>query len=491
MTPLRWLALLSCGFLALRLLAATQVGFGDAEALYVAYALHPRLVHQDHPGLVGAVAWLVGAGAPPTPLALHLLTSLAATAIPWAAALAARWLGAPRDRAPLAGLALLAAPQITIGLFALTPDLLLAPCWLLASGTWGRALILRAQGLSPLRWALLASALAGLAAASKVSGFLLLLAMALSLSTPSRDRPVPLSPVLAPLALGALLASPVLLGELMYGFSMLRHRLVSTQQQAGFSLRNAGALVGGQLAYLSPLVFLGALGTAGWLRKQTAVPPRWLWILTCTAGLPLATLCLWSRVAEPHWLAPALLPLALAAALPQAPDSPGPRLRRWALGLGAALSTLVFAWTLTDLAPRYLGPLYEGRYDLANDLKLWQKVAPRLQQLRLRARLEQGPEPLLLTPHWIVAAQATATGAPGLRASTLACLPGAADPPDDFCSWEPPSGWPSAPLLWVSDDRFELKPPPWLQERGAERVERVELVRGGRVVRVAELWWVR
>ena len=407
---------------------------------------------------------------------------MACTLVPWAGALGARWLGASRRDAPFAGLALLAAPEISVGLFALTPDLLLAPCWLLAAGAWGRALLRSDRGAPALSWALLAGLLAGLGASSKVSGFLLLLAMGLSLldpGSPARRRSAPLA---AGLALGALLASPVVAGELMYGFSMLQHRLVSTQRGAGLSPRNVGALVGGQLGYLSPLVLACGVALARWLRGQGGAG-RWLGWMTVASGVPLAALCLWSRVAEPHWLAPAWLGVALAAALPGALEVPGARLRRWALGSGVALALLVHGWTLTELAPRFLGGAYEGRYDLANDLLLWARLGPALEAERARVRAERGVEPVVVAPHWIIAAQAAATGGVGLRAATVACLAGSMEPPDDFCAWEPPSGWGDAPLLWVSDDRFELKPPPVLP--GIREERRVGLERGGRRVREA------
>lgn len=488
MAPARWLLLLSSTLLALRILAATRVGFGDAEALYVAYGLHPQPVYLDHPGLVGLVARALGGGGAPSPLRLHLATALAATLVPWVGVLAARCLGATARSAPLAGLALLAAPEITVGLFALTPDLLLAPLWLLAAGAWGRALRRHDEGARALSWFLLAGCCAGLAAAAKVSGFLLLGAMFLSIFDPHRPprRRAP-GPWIG-LVCGALLSAPVLWGEVAMGFPMLTHRLVSTQREAGFSLRNVGAFLGGQLGYLSPLVAAAALLLGRWLVRQgrgLGAGPRWLLALLLVSGPPLALLCLWSRVAEPHWAAPAWLALALAFALPEADAVVAPWLRRWALGSGVALSLLVHGWTLTELAPRHLGGAYEGRYDLANDLLLWAELAPRVAAARDQLRVAHGVEPVILAPHWIVAAQAAATGAGG-RVSTVACLAGSRGIPDDFCRWEPAAAWGSAPLLWVSDDRFPLDPPA-LEGRIRGPVEWIELQRGGRVVRRAAL----
>ncbi|MCS6901222.1 MAG: hypothetical protein RMJ98_10945 [Myxococcales bacterium] len=486
MAPLRWLLLLSFLLFGLRIFAATRLGFGDAEALYVVYGLHLRLVHLDHPGLIGLVALLLGVGAAPSALRLHFATALAATVVPWSGVLAARWLGAPPALAPLAGLALVAAPEITVGLFALTPDLLLAPLWLLALGAWGRGLS-QSEESKAWRWLSLGSLLAGLGALAKVSGVLLLAAMGASLLDLQCRSPRKALCLWGTLGPGVLACLPVLVAEVDGGFEMLTHRLVSTQREAGFSLRNAGALLGGQIGYLSPLVAVAATLLAYWLvrqGRQFAGVFRWLFLAFVVSGLPLGVLCLWSRVAEPHWLAPAWLPLSLLFSLPKVQGVVGARLSRWALGSGVVLSLLVHGWTLTDLAPRWLGNLYEGRYDLANDLLLWEGLSPKLASLRAQVAAEQRAEPVAVAPHWIVAAQARATGAVA-RASTVACLGFPGSIPDDFCRWEPPSQW-GAPLLWVSDDRFPLSPPS-LGSRLRVHQEEFELRRGGRVVRRARL----
>src|SRR5580692_10984811 len=123
------LAAASAALLAARLYAAGHVGFGDAEALYASYALHPQPAYLDHPGLVGAVARLVGLGSSPSPLAAHVVTSLLATAFRWLVALACRAAGATWPRSLVAALVVAVTPEIAIGLFALTPDLLLALAW--------------------------------------------------------------------------------------------------------------------------------------------------------------------------------------------------------------------------------------------------------------------------------------------------------------------------------------------------------------------------
>src|SRR5579883_2160722 len=88
------LAVTSAALLAVRLWASARVGFGDAEALYAAYAVHPQPAYLDHPGLVGVVARAIGGGTAPRPTPAHVVTSALATCLPWAMALACRACGA-------------------------------------------------------------------------------------------------------------------------------------------------------------------------------------------------------------------------------------------------------------------------------------------------------------------------------------------------------------------------------------------------------------
>src|SRR4029077_10116481 len=115
--------------LAVRLVAAARVGFGDSEALYAAYALHPQPAYLDHPGLIGVFARTVGGGTAPNAERAHLVTSLLAGLVPWGMALACRAAGASWGRSFGSAVVFALVPEIAIGLFAMTPDLLLALCW--------------------------------------------------------------------------------------------------------------------------------------------------------------------------------------------------------------------------------------------------------------------------------------------------------------------------------------------------------------------------
>src|SRR5580704_4561539 len=85
--------------LLVRLFAAQRVGFGDSEALYAAYALHPQPAYLDHPGLIGLFARAIGGGTAPSPERAHWVTTALAAAVPWEMALACRACGATWPRA--------------------------------------------------------------------------------------------------------------------------------------------------------------------------------------------------------------------------------------------------------------------------------------------------------------------------------------------------------------------------------------------------------
>ncbi len=121
------LGLVSLVLFVVRVYATAHVGFGDSEALYACYALHPQPAYLDHPGLVGTVARLVGGGTAPSPLAAHVVTSLAATAFPWVMVLACRAASAPWRRAMAAGIVVSLVPEIALGLFALVRRTCCAP----------------------------------------------------------------------------------------------------------------------------------------------------------------------------------------------------------------------------------------------------------------------------------------------------------------------------------------------------------------------------
>jgi len=487
--PLLWwlearaaLVAASAVLLAARIFAATHVGFGDSEALYASYALHPAPAYLDHPGLVGSVARLLGGGTAPDPVHAHVATALLATAFPWLVVLACRACGAQRERAYAGGLVAALAPEIAVGLFALTPDLLLALAWtgVLALGATGLA-SRPGSGRATAAFAA-AGVLAGIAATSKVTGLALFVVLgAAYASRPARAHARSAAPWGGLLA-GALVLVPVVAFEARSGWPMLRHRLVDTQADAGLSLRNAGALLGGQLAYLSPLVAVLAVLAVrqAWRDRGDAIGAMLLASFVVPAAA-LVPFCLWSRVAEPHWMAPAFLGLVPAAT--RAAEGPvqvaSRRLVAWSCGTAAAMVAAVHAWVLVpgaaSLAP---AASYDARLDISNELRGWpEAVAAVRQEAQAAAPIVDPPGNLAVVgPHWVICAQ--------LEAALRGALPVGCDTPvrDDFDTWLPRPVWQQADvILWVADERFA---DPALADYRAARTRRVRILRAGRTARV-------
>jgi hypothetical protein len=475
------LGLVSLLLLLVRLYATAHVGFGDAEALYACYALHPQPAYLDHPGLIGNVARVIGGGTAPSPMAAHVLTSLAATAFPWVAALACRASGAGWGRALAAGVVVALVPEIAVGLFALTPDLLCAFAWTLCLAAAATAQ--RARPSSARATAAFAAAglLAGVAAASKVTGLALIAALAAAYAArPARAHARTVAPWAGLLA-GLVVVAPVALFEAHSGWPMLRHRLVDTQAGAALSLRNVGALLGGQLVYLSPLVaWLAVLAFREVWRERGDAVGRLLLASTLVPLAALLPLCVWSRVAEPHWIAPALLALVPAAA--RAPHQPARRLVVASCALGALIVVAVHTWALVPSAIRLAPASYDPRLDLTNELYGWPQVAS---VARDEALAEWTPgtdrgDVAIVGPHWVVCAQ--------LEASLRGAVPVGCDTDirDDFDDWYPRSRWHDADtIVWVTDRRFG--PPPELPSHVKLRSREVTVQRAGREVRVFEI----
>ena len=395
-------------------------------------------------------------------------------------AAACRACGASPRRSAASALVFALVPEIAVGLFALTPDLLLAPAWIgaIACAATG----LRSKPGSARATLALAGAglLAGTAAAAKVSGALLLVALgAAYLAPPARSHARTLAPW-AGLGAGAVVIAPIVAFESRAGWPMIVHRLVDTQRRSGVSLRNLGVFAGGQLLYLSPVVAaLVVLGIReAWTRRKDSDPVGpLLWAAFAVPFVPLAALCVWSRVAEPHWIAPALLSLVPALA-----RSAHPVGRRWIVaagGLAGATTLAVYAWVLWPALASFVPATSDPRADIANELFGWPDV---VREVRRQAGAEWTPattrgDVVVVGPHWVVCGQ--------LEAALRGELPVGCDSPvrDDFDGWWPRARWAAADsIVWVTDARFG--PPPGLSDYAVARSTKVRVFRGGRVVRI-------
>jgi hypothetical protein len=414
---------------------------------------------------------------------VHLFTALLATLLPWLGVLTARAFGAERRAALNVYFALALLPELAIGMFALTPDVPLAFVWLGTLAAAAIAFTAPASSLGTLLAFVATGAGAALACLSKASGVLLALGIFVCALRPSGwSRWRTLGPWAALLVFG-LVAEPLVRWEIEQDFPMLRHRLIGLPGEAGPSLATAARLLTGQLLYVTPPFLVGAVMLARDLyrRRRRSGSERVLQLTVAFAFFPLVLLCLYSPVAEPHWLGPAYLGLAIFLGNSQA-------VRRW-LGLCAAVVGLVmvllgWAWVRTDL-PIQVGDAlggYEPRLDPSNDLYAWNTGAPMLLEAVEQAQKRTGRTPTVVGPHWVVCAQAEV--ALGGR------VPVGCDTPveDDYDRWLPRVRWrEAATVLFVSDSRFETDAPFSLAEHELVSRREVEVRRGGRLVRTISL----
>jgi len=483
---------LSVVALAVRFHAARTLGFGDSEALYASYALFPQPAYLDHPGLIGSVARWLGDGLAPSPLAAHTWTAVSATLAPWAVVLACRILRTDIRGSLAAGLAVAVAPEISVGLFGMTPDLPLFFAWLATLALFGRALLSRPGSTTAALLFVAAGLALGVACASKVSGVTLGLALLFTLRAPAaRPHARTIWPWVT-LALAAVVFAPVVLYEARTGWPMVRHRLVETQHDAGVSLRNAAAVVLGQVAYVSPVLCVCGVALARELfatRERDALRA----LLSAATVVPLVVLgplCLWSRVAEPHWLAPVWIPLPLYfahratdAAIPARPWAPlGGRMRTLGVVVGLLASMLVYAWvldgTLASFVPR---GAYDARLDIANELYGWREATADVRAAVTAARFptSEDEDVVVVGPIWMVCAQ--------LRASLPVSVPVGCLGPQaaDFASWNPMRTWSRAEIVvLVHDNRAPHDAATLFPDRVLLESHTRTITRGGRIARV-------
>jgi len=459
----------------LRTYVAMVTAYGDAEALYASYAIFPQPAYLDHPGLIGLIARVIGQGSAPDPRDAHLVTTALATLLPWIGFAAARAAGASVVGGCFTLLVLALVPELAIGLYALSPDLPLALLWLGALGLAALATRATPKSFRALWTTLAVGAVVGLASLAKASGVLLGMALLVhSLTASQRARWRTVGPWAA-VAVAVVLVAPVVVWEAREGYPMLHHRFVS-QADPTRALINLGVVLAGQLAYVTPPFLVGA-----WLvwrdlwrsRREDPVSAMLAWA-TVVPALPLLLLCMWSAKAEPHWVAPAFLPLAVHVG--RSGSLIGRKLARSSLITGAAVTLLAFTWVVTPLPVWLLGRY--ATHDVSQDLYAWGPGRDLLLEAVQRSVLETHRMPVVVGPHWVVCAQAQALVA---RKIPVGCN---SPRQDDFDRWLPRRQWLNAPVvLYVQDDRFPVAAANELPDRYVSAISRTNVQRGGRVVR--------
>jgi hypothetical protein len=483
------MGLISIFLTGARLVAGKTVGFGDSEALYASYALFPQPAYLDHPGLVGLVARAVGDGLAPTPANAHAITATISMFTPWIGYAAARALGSTRRGSALAGIALTVAPEMAVGLFALTPDTLLAPLWLATLAVAFAAFRAPAKSLRAGAAFLAAGFLAGVATTAKVSGIVLLITLALTYIRSARSDSHPDARAHARtqwpwlgLAVGMIPLVPIITFERAHGWAMFRHRLVD-MQAGGPRLSTIGAVLGGQLLYVSPIFLALAimLGRTLYKKRNDSIGVSLLaWNMLVSLAV-LVPVSLASAQAEPHWLAPIFLPIALYVSTIETPI----RFGRAGAILAAAMSAFVYAWVLVPDVTKLWPKSIDQKSDITTELFGWPTTITAVQETVEGARVPLDPNDVVVVgPHWTVCGQLRA-GLP--KEVEVGCLTPIRD---DFDDWLPRDNWKKrGTVVLVATDQHPVDDPAQLlPDFNVDSDSRVSMFRGGKPVRTFHIF---
>lgn len=390
--PRTVLAILGASLL-LRLALAAGLGPGFDEAYYFAYSLHPSLSYFDHPPVVGFLAgffpYLTGVASPFT---IRLGAVLLFTGTGLLLYFLAR--DSHDARSATAACALFnATPLFLLGIgIMILPDAGLAFFWTAALLLLWR--VLMAERARAIDW-IAAGACAGLAMLSKYHGVLLVLSTGLYLLLYRRDMLRTAGPYAFALT-AALVFSPVLVWN-------VQHDFVSFAFQGGraagarFSLPRFAQALGGQAAYLTPMLFVPLVWVA-WrsvrlgIFGSSARQRFWFLFGTLPVGLFLAVSFVKSIL--PHWTLPGYIALTVPlAALIGAHFHR--RWVRWLVGASVALEVLLLtvAYLQVQHGILHLEKWAERgwirRRDVVKDATLdvhgWEQVAGRLDEHGLSA----------------------------------------------------------------------------------------------------------
>ncbi len=429
------------------LIASLFANLGDAESLYYCYGKHPSLSYLDHPPLIGWLIHVSTATFGDTVFSVRIVSALAtALSVLFTYILAKEVYD--RRAGLFAAILLGTAPVFSVGMVAATPDTPLAVLWPLY--TWQLYLAGKDDGkglVSTLGRPLLLGALLGLSFLAKYTGAVLVLTTLILVATKPYRGWLKRPGFYLGIAAAAALASPVFIWNLTHDFAGVSHRLVWTQTEAGFSFRNLGALIGGQLLYMGPLA-LGLMGFAAvhiFKKRKKNLGSMVLLAASAPALVLTYLLALWSRVAEPHWPAVAYIPLFVAAGGLATQSERAAKFAKASAIFGVIALAALHVAVLTPLLPAVTPEdAYERKYDLGNELRGWPEVAAVIRESN------DGKTPVVAAFYTQCAQLAFALSAPD-------------DPPvrcvspevNDFDIWHPDFSAASSDVMFVTDNRFD------------------------------------
>jgi len=385
------------GLLFLRLAIAAAVPLVPDEAYYWEWSRRLAGGYFDHPPVI---AWLIAGGTAllgDTPLGVRLLPNVAGTLATAALAWTADALAGPRA-ARAAIIAFAAMPLVAVGMILATPDapLLMGIAWTLLAVV--RALGAPVESSAATRWWLAAGLAIGVAMASKFTGILVPMGLALTClwHAPLRARLREPGPYLA-VAVASLVMLPVLHWN-------AAHEWIAFRFQLGHGL-GAGAresllarelnLLGGQAGLVTPVLLVllvhAVLGPWRAARDGTSEggPDPRLMALAGVAGFALVFFALSAtrKRVEANWPAIAWAPAIILFAVRHA-ARPTPWARR-AVGLAAVISAVALVHVVHPLVR------LPGGRDPVNQAHGWDGLATAVDSARRTVTASTGTAPLV------------------------------------------------------------------------------------------------
>ena len=334
-----------------RALLAALVPLAPDESYYWEWSRHLAAGYLDHPFGIAVLVRVGTALFGATPLGVRAGSVLAGAAASLVVVRLAGTLGGARAMRRAAWI-IACMPLAQVGLALATPDAPLLLCWSLALAALAAALTPRAARAIATRGWLLAGAALGLAMDAKYTAILLVPGVAVALLVhPALRRTLAAPAPYAALAVALLAFSPNLVWNATHGWATVGYGLArGLDAHRGSALVHEAALFGGQLALVSPVMFV-MLALAAWraARRRTDPVRTMLGIVAVVTWLAFVVSALRSAV-EPNWQAPAYLSaIALAAAY-----DGGARWRRAlraGVVLGGVLTVAISAQALVPFLP--------------------------------------------------------------------------------------------------------------------------------------------
>lgn len=439
-------------FTTIHLIDSYLIDLGDAEALYWNYSQHLSGGYMDHPPLIGWIIKIVTYFFGNEPFWVRLPSNISFIISAIICYNLSKQIHDSNQAGFYSLLILCGIPLTGSASIAAGPEAISIALWFI--GLWigykvfntykNSSIKSRLNLIDKIFWPFVTGLILGFTFLAKYTGSLLILSFfVLSVQKEYRWIYKTVIPYITGLTI-LIVISPVIYWNIQHDFASILHRFSWTQHDSGFSFRNAGALIGGQLLYFSPILVIILL----WSLKKSINNFFFLY----TSFIPLVVLyilMLWSRVAEPHWSLPGYCSLMIVTSgyIINGSD----KLKKWfknGLILGFLFSVLLHLLTLTPLLI-ILTPKnsYKPEFDLSNELRGWQTL---IKQIKTRYDDQYS----LASAYYTICSQLSYNATRQNLKTKVYCI---SPQKDDFDIWK--YGKKELPdnFIFITDNRFNHK----------------------------------